>query len=105
MTEKLIKHSKKYVLKSQKDIKYISISTYAPTKIVRNVKNITAREIFARVPEVKKQLWGGEFWTDGYYISTIGRNGIEIVVQQYVKNQGKPEEYNQLYKDQLKLFN
>jgi len=81
-----------------------SVPTYASTKIVRTVKSITAREIFARVPEVKKRLWGGEFWTDGYYISTVGKNGIETVVQQYVKNQGKPEEYNQLHKDQLRLF-
>jgi putative transposase len=81
-----------------------SVPIYAPTKIARTVKSITAREIFARVPEVKKQLWGGEFWTDGYYISSVGKNGIETAVQQYVKNQGKQEEYNQLHKDQLTIF-
>ena len=43
-----------------------SVPTYSPTKIVRTIKSITAREIFARVPSVKKKLWGGEFWSDGY---------------------------------------
>ena len=42
-----------------------SVPTYSPTKIVRTIKSITAREIFRRVPSVKKDLWGGEFWTDG----------------------------------------
>jgi putative transposase len=46
-----------------------SIPTYSPTKIVRIIKSITAREVFQRVPAVKKQLWGGEFWTKGYFIS------------------------------------
>jgi len=42
-----------------------SVPTYSPTKIVRTIKSITAREIFQRVPDVKKQLWGGDFWADG----------------------------------------
>jgi hypothetical protein len=36
---------------------------YSPSRLAREVKSITAREIFKRVPEVKKKLWGGEFWT------------------------------------------
>ena len=45
-----------------------SVPTYSPTKIVRIIKSITAREIFLRHPEVKKKLWGGEFWSDGYFV-------------------------------------
>ena len=81
-----------------------SVPTYAPTKISRTVKSITAREIFARAPEVKKQLWGGEFWSDGYFMSTVGKNGTETSIQQYVKNQGVEEEYSQLHKNQLRIF-
>src|SRR5215204_4250155 len=65
-----------------------SVPKYSPTKIVRTIKSITAKEIFRRMPEVKKQLWGGEFWSDGYYISTVGSHGTEEVLKQYVKNQG-----------------
>lgn len=81
-----------------------SVPTYAPTKIVRVVKSITAREIFARAPEVKKQLWGGEFWSDGYFMSTVGKNGSENVIQQYVKNQGIEQEYEMLHKGQLTIL-
>ena len=38
-----------------------SIPRYSPTKIIQTVKSITAREVFRQAPEVKKELWGGEF--------------------------------------------
>ena len=81
-----------------------SIPTYSPTKIVQTIKSITAREMFRRLPSVKKELWGGEFWTDGYYVNTVGKKGNEDAVRQYVKKQGKQEEYNKLYSAQLRLF-
>ncbi len=65
-----------------------SVPSYSPTRIVRTIKSITAKEIFKQMPEVKKQLWGGEFWSDGYYISTVGTYGTEEIIKQYVKNQG-----------------
>src|SRR5215468_5780285 len=70
-----------------------SVPSYSPTKIVRIIKSLTAREIFARVPSVKKKLWGGEFWTDGYYISTVGQHGNEDTIRQYVKKQGHEKDY------------
>ena len=81
-----------------------SVPTYSPTKIVRTIKSITSREIFRRVPSVKKDLWGGEFWTDGYYVNTVSKLGNEDVVRQYVKKQGAEEDYKQLHCEQLRLF-
>ncbi len=83
-----------------------SIPMYSPSKIVQIIKSITAKKIFERCPEVKKQLWGGEFWTRGYYIGTTGKHGDEELISQYVKNQGRnPGEYKSIYVDrQLKLF-
>ena len=81
-----------------------SVPKYSPTKIVRTVKSITAREIFKRCPEVKKQLWGGEFWSDGYFLNTVGQSGNERTVRQYVKNQGKEKEYKELHNQQIRLF-
>ena len=37
---------------------------------------------------MKKKLWGGEFWTDGYYVATVSEHGNEEVIANYVKNQG-----------------
>ena len=81
-----------------------SVPTYSPTKIIRTVKSLTAREIFKRAPEVKKQLWGGKFWTDGHYVNTESKYGSEETVRQYVKEQGKQEEYQQLHEQQINLI-
>ena len=86
-----------------------SIPTYSPTSIIKKVKSITAREIFTKHPEVKKQLWGGEIWTDGYFVNTVSKFGSEAVIKNYLQNQGKDvNDYVQLHKateiEQLSLF-
>ena len=73
----------------------------APGRIVQIFKSITAREIFMRKPSVKKELWGGAFWTDGYYVATVGERGNWDVVEKYIQKQGKPKAELRL----LKLFN
>ena len=77
-----------------------SIPPYSPTKIVTTAKNVTSREIFSQVPSVKEQLWGGEFWTDGYYVATVGEHGNWKTVENYIERQGRPREDLR----QLKLF-
>lgn len=80
-----------------------SIPRYSVTKLVTMIKSLTAREIFKRCPQVKKQLWGGEFWTDGYFASTVGKHGNEDTIGRYVKEQGV--DYRKLHEDrQLTLF-
>jgi REP element-mobilizing transposase RayT len=81
-----------------------SVPMYSPKKIVQIIKSITAREILAACPEVKKKLWGGEFWSDGYYISTVGQHGNEQMISKYIKQQGREKEYKQLHNQQLTLF-
>lgn len=76
---------------------------YSPKKIAQTIKSITAREIFKLVPNVKKQLWGGEFWSKGYFISTVGRHGDEKHLKNYVKNQGKTQDYKIVHQQPLQL--
>jgi len=64
----------------------------APGRIVQIFKSITAREIFRRKPAVKRILWGGEFWTDGYYVATVGERANWQTVERYVQRQGCPRE-------------
>ena len=80
-----------------------SVPKYSVTKIVTILKSLTAREVFKRCPQVKKTLWGGEFWTDGYFATTVGKHGNENTISDYVRKQGN--EYRKLYEDrQLSLF-
>ena len=64
--------------------------------IIQRVKSIIAKEVFAKCPQVKKKLWGGEFWTDGYYVATVGEHGNEAVISKYVREQGQEKEYKKL---------
>lgn len=64
----------------------------APGRIVQIFKSITAREIFRRKPTVKRVLWGGEFWTDGYYVATVGERASWQTVERYVQRQGQPRD-------------
>src|SRR3954451_11098398 len=80
-----------------------SVPTYSVTEVVTTIKSLTAREIFRRCPQVKKELWGGEFGTDGSCASTVGRHANEAMISDYVKKQG--QDYQKLHESrQLALF-
>ena len=79
-----------------------SVPVRSVSEIVRTIKSITARRLFERHPEVKELLWGGNFWTSGYYVNTVGQYGNEDVIKKYVEGQGK--EYSQIHSAQLTLF-
>ena len=75
---------------------------YSPSKVMQIIKSITARQIFKEHPEIKKQLWGGEFWSDGGYIGTVGDGTTSDVIKNYVQNQANQEE-KEAYQ-QMKIF-
>ena len=62
-----------------------SLST---SEVVGIFKSITARELFKRFPQLKKDLWKGQFWSDGFYMATVGERGNWNIVKQYIQNQG-----------------
>ena len=69
---------------------------YSPSKVIQIVKSITAKQMFKQFPEIKKELWGGEFWSDGGFIGTVGEGANAEVIRKYIKNQGRKD-------DQLRL--
>ena len=73
-----------------------SVPTMSPTEIIQIVKSITAKRVFKECPKVKKKLWGGEFWSDGFYVATVSEHGNEQVIANYIKNQG--DEYKKVYR-------
>ena len=72
----------------------------SPADIIQVVKSITARQLFLKHPDLKRELWGGHLWTEGYFVATIGEGGNKDVIERYIEHQGhKPSDL------QLKLFN
>ncbi len=80
-----------------------SVPMYSPKRIIQIVKSLTAREILQKCPEVKEQLWGGKFWSNGYFVNTIGQFGNEESLKKYIKNQGI-RKYQRLHVQQMTLF-
>jgi len=80
-----------------------SVPSWSPSSMVQAVKSITAKLIFRVHPYIKEEiLWGGEFWTDGYYINTVSKHANEDVIKNYVREQGM--DYKMIYKGQPRLF-
>jgi REP element-mobilizing transposase RayT len=48
-------------------------------------------------------LWGGEFWSDGYFVGTVGVHGNEETISKYVKKQGIEKKYKKPHQQQLTL--
>ena len=68
------------------------------------IKSVTAKHVFATMPELKQALWGSSLWTSGYYASTVGKNGSETVITKYVKEQGREAEYKKTHTAQITMF-
>lgn len=81
-----------------------SVPKMSVSQMVGMIKSIIAREMFRLHPEIKSLLWGGNFWTSGFYANTVGLYASKEVIQKYVQNQGKGQEYKKIHSGQLKLF-
>ncbi len=81
-----------------------SVPSSSVSKMISMLKSITAKQLFQRFPEIKAKLWGGKFWTSGFYANTVGQYSNEEVIRAYVKNQGMEKEYKKVHSDQLTLF-
>ncbi len=68
---------------------------YSAGQVIKWIKHLTAKRVL-QLPQVKKELWGGEFWTDGYYIATISNRGTKQIIENYVKHQGQLSHLTQL---------
>ena len=71
---------------------------YSIAKVVGILKSILASRAFAEFPEIKKQLWAGELWEDGYFARTVGDQVTAEVIRRYIRH------HQQEQGRQLKLF-
>jgi REP element-mobilizing transposase RayT len=65
-----------------------SVPSISITQLVKTIKSITARQLFRIHPEIKQMLWGGNLWTSGYYVNTVGQYASRDVIEKYVAGQG-----------------
>jgi putative transposase len=55
-------------------------------EVVRIIKSNTARELFREFPSMKRRLWAGELWEDGYFARTVGDRMTRDVVEKYIEH-------------------
>ena len=60
---------------------------YAPSQVVQIFKSVSGREVFRKFPKLKKQLWAGEFWSDGYFVRSVGDKVTADVIRKYIEYQ------------------
>lgn len=72
---------------------------YSVAHVVGMLKSISASEVFDKFPVVEKELWGGEFWEDGYFARTVGDKVAADLIKRYIKYH-----HNEIHGKQLKLF-
>ena len=77
---------------------------YSPSHVMQVLKSITAKQLFERFPDLRKILWGAEFWSDGGYISTVGEGVTEEIIRKYIERQGSPEEKEDFAQMKLTTF-
>jgi putative transposase len=69
---------------------------YSPARVVQIMKSISAREVFKKFPKLRKELWAGELWNDGYFARSVGDKVTAEVIRKYIEYQAHEDDSNQL---------
>jgi len=60
---------------------------YSPSHVVQVLKGVSARELFCQHPALREELWGGELWSDGYFVRSVGDEVTADVIRRYIELQ------------------
>ena len=69
---------------------------YSPAQLVQMMKSISAKEVFKKFPELRKQLWAGELWNDGYFVRSVGDEVTAAIIRKYIEYQKHEDNSKQL---------
>ena len=58
---------------------------YAPGQIVRILKSRSAKVVFKEFPQVRRELWAGELWSDGYFVRSVGDQVTTEIIKRYIE--------------------
>jgi len=69
---------------------------YSPAQVVQIMKSRSAQEIFRKFPQLRKQLWAGELWSDGYFVRSVGDQVTAEVIRRYIEYQTQEQTSSQI---------
>ncbi len=70
---------------------------YAPAQVVQILKSVSAREVFKEFSKLREQLWAGEFWSDGYFVRSVGDKVTADIIRKYIEYQTHEDNSLQLH--------
>ena len=65
---------------------------YSPARVVQIMKSVSAREVFSQFPDLRKQLWVGELWNDGYFVHSVGDKVTADIIRKYIEYQAHEDD-------------
>ena len=68
---------------------------YSPARLVQVLKSISAREVFKRFRGMRREMWSGKIWSDGYFVRSVGDKVTADVIRKYIlyqKRENSPEQ-------------
>lgn len=65
--------------------------SYSAAELVQTIKSISARELFRKFPKVKKMMWSGKIWNEGYFVRSIGDKVTADVIKKYIQYQKRED--------------
>ena len=69
---------------------------YSPAEVVQVMKSVSAREVFKKFAKLRKQLWAGELWSDGYFVRSVGDKVTADIIRKYIEYQTHEADSSQL---------
>ena len=73
---------------------------YSVSRVVGILKSISSSKIFKEFQKVKKQLWGGHFWEQGYFYRKVGEQVTDDVIRKYIENHSFSQNQLPMFKDE-----
>jgi len=70
--------------------------SYSPSEIVQVLKSISAREVYKKFPKMRKLMWSGKIWNEGYYVRSVGDKVTSEVIKKYIRYQKHEDKDSQL---------
>ncbi|MFC2039258.1 IS200/IS605 family transposase [Chloroflexota bacterium] len=84
------------IMKNSVDVFFEASPRYSPAQVVQIMESILAREIFQKFPQLTKQLWAGALWSDGYFVRSVGDQGIAEATRRYIEYPAQEQAFTQL---------
>ena len=63
----------------------------APSRIIQILKSVSTRMLFQEFKWLKNYYWGGEVWSQGFFVRSVGPGLTKEAIEEYIKEQSEED--------------